>query len=456
MNDPSTSVFVLNSRAPSIEETEANSVDEGLRRLSIAEGDVDPMDAPARTFYALETRLTRRIEPVLIFIHFLAEMTPSALPWSRMQRNDSQSTPTQTKREATSFFPLQASTPTSFLTPRSADTYPADHSSVHVTPPTPPRLYRISTNPSPESPGTLATRRAGTGQLPPSALLSLNQMRFEGSHCDINGLGVGPGSPGFAGMETTEFDKGNDSTNPGMLFRMALGLEGKGVSSASPGGTMDLENTSPTMKATSLRHPLSPSPTQSSRKRLLSLTGPGSPLLSPDAVKIPPSLRGSKLLDKLNLSSPPSTSRSIASPPSPLIIRSSAYLHYSNTGPLTPLTPSHIPPAPRVDNGGSTFEWNSYSLPSPSYPDRPLKSIFTSSTDNSPARDFFSTLPTPPAQKGDRLPSLSPYNASPTARGSLSYSPLSAGQGIAGLGELGESLVEDVSPATNSYNPFFV
>lgn len=404
------------------------------------------------------TRSQRVPNLKLSMTSFLVKPTSIALPRSLMQRDDSQSTPTQTKRGASSFFPIQSPTPTSFLTPRSADTYPADHASVHVTPPTPPRLYRISTATSPESPGTLATRRAGTGQLPPSALLSLNQMRFEGSHRDINGLGVGPGSPGFAGMDTTEFDKAVDAINPGMLFRMALGLEGKGVSSSSspsPGGTMDLENTSPTIKSTSLRHPLSPSPTQSSRKRLLSL-GSGSPLLSPDAVKIPPSLRGSKLLDKLNLSSPPSTSRSIASPPSPLIIRSSAYLHYSNTGPLTPLTPSHIPPAPRVDLGGSTFEWNSYSLPSPSYPDRPIKSIFTSSTDNSPARDFFSTLPTPPAQKGDRLPPLSPYNSSPGARVTLSHSPLSAGQGIAGLGELGGSLVDDTAAAANSYNPFFV
>ena len=282
-------------------------------------------------------------------------------------------------------------------------------------------------------------------------------MRFEGSNRDagtnVNGLGVGPGSAGFAGMESTGFDS-NDATNPGMLFRLALGLEGKGASPVSPGGT---ENTSPTTKSTStLRHPLSPSPTTSSRKRLMSLTGPGSPLLSPE-VKIPPSLRGSKLLDKLNLSSPPSfsQSRSIASPPSPLILRSSAFLHYSNTGPLTPLTPSHIPPAPRLDSGSSTFEWNSYSLPSPSCPDRPLKAIFTSSTDISPARDFFSTLPTPPAQKGDRLPPMQAYHSASEGRGMLPYSPLSAGEGIAGLGELGESLVE-VPTGPVSYNPFFV
>ncbi|KAL8292550.1 hypothetical protein RQP46_001162 [Phenoliferia psychrophenolica] len=212
-----------------------------------------------------------------------------------------------------------------------------------VTPPTPPRRPTLSTrnSASPDSPGGVAARRAAAGKLPNKALASLQQMRFE-AHDAGMGLGVGPGSPGFgpASPGPVEGMEGL-SPGPGMTFRIALGLtNGKDVEGASSPveeGENVYTNASTLASPTLLRQ----SSTSSNKRR------PFSPSQAGEGVKIPPTLRGSKILDKLNLSSPPTLTSPLsmhrperAAPPSPLILRTSAFT-YSTTGPLTPLTPSH-------------------------------------------------------------------------------------------------------------------
>lgn len=289
---------------------------------------------------------------------------------------------------------------------------------VAIAEPTRPSLARQNT--SPES--GLAARRAASGKLPNKALLSLQQMRFETSN-SATGLGVGPGSAGFEGMEgiSPGFQPG-----AGMSLRLALGLGhdekegGKEAGSSSRPTTPTGEN-SPTMLGSPslLRSP-------SHRRRSPLPRSPGAsfvadPFASPE-VKIPPSLRGSKILDKLNLSSstlnsPLSPTRERPSPypapPSPLI-RTSAFT-YSNTGPLTPLTPSHIPGAPAL-GGGSSFDWFSYSMPdSPGCPTPPTSVKGAYSSDNlSPTKQAF-FLPTP-SSGGERQ------------RHTLPASPLGAGR----------------------------
>lgn len=322
--------------------------------------------------------------------------------------------------------PLGMDTTHEFATPDGPVLRP--NPSFDVSPPTPPR--RDSNSPassplsgkSPESPATLANRRATAGRLPNSALLSLRQMKFDAigvSSPSVDGLGVGPGSAGFVG-DFKDLQPGSGGRMPGMTFRMAMesgGMEGyssspKGSPVVTPGGT---ENT-PALASPSL---LSGAPvmrnfnSSGNRRRLMSLTsGPGSPLLSPE-VKIPPSLRGSKLLDKLNLSPlTPTRERGMSSPsaftatpPSPAILRSSAY-SYFNMGPMTPLTPGQLPNCPKLEQH-SQFAWSSYSLPSPGCPADPhsqggggggIKSIFgTGEGLSSPTQNFF--LPTPPTEQ---------------------------------------------------------
>ncbi|ORY69299.1 hypothetical protein BCR35DRAFT_308102 [Leucosporidium creatinivorum] len=310
---------------------------------------------------------------------------------------------------------------------------------VHVTPPSnyhslqdepadlPPPVAEIAApihpglarqNTSPES--GLAARRAASGKLPNKALLSLQQMRFETSN-SATGLGVGPGSAGFEGMEGIS---PGFQTAAGMNLRLALGLghddkEGSKDAGSSRPTTPTGEN-SPSMLGSPslLRSP-------SNRRRSPLPRSPGAsfvtdPFASPE-VKIPPSLRGSKILDKLNLS--PSTLNSPLSPtperpspypapPSPLI-RTSAFT-YSNTGPLTPLTPSHVPGAPTL-GGGSSFDWFSYSMPdSPGCPTPPtsVKGAYTSDNLSPTKQAFF--LPTP-SPSGDRQ--RHPLPASPLGAG---------------------------------------
>lgn len=300
-----------------------------------------------------------------------------------------------------------------------------------VTPPTPPRT-RTNTSTtgslrtSPESPG-VASRRAAAGKLGSLTLVSLAQMRFASQEGGM-GLGVGPGSAGFEGMEGLS---PGAQTGPGMAFRMALGLHAE---QSDSGGRTPTQNDpsenvfeSPPRPST-LTSPLLRSNSTSNRNRLLSLS-PGSHvhgLASPEMVKIPPSLRGSKILDKLNLSTSPQLSPSLSGspsrpsytndPPSPLV-RSSAFNH-STAGPLTPLTPSRIPGAPLLSSGGSTFEWSSYSMPdSPGCPIQPVQSVFLE-PDVSPRQPFF--MPDGRVGLGRQIPVSPLYER---ARGAGSFFP---------------------------------
>lgn len=243
------------------------------------------------------------------------------------------------------------------------------------------------------------------------------------------GLGLGPGSAGFESLEgispgLPRVSSGSPGLQggAGMAFRLALGLDGGKEEDDlhSRDSREDDENSNwPSPPQSVLASPtLIRQTSLSNRRRLLSL-GPGAATpSSPEMVKIPPSLRGSKILDKLNLSASPQLSSPrdrttyANSPPSPVIIRSSAF-SYINTGPLTPLTPSHIPGAPLLSSGGSTFEWCSYSQPdSPTCPVAPIRSVFLED-DVSPRQPFF--LPTPPSESVRPSLSRSPIPGSPLA-----------------------------------------
>lgn len=232
-----------------------------------------------------------------------------------------------------------------------------------------------------------------------------------GSFCE--GLGVGPGSPGFEGLE------GLSPLIPtgaaGQAFRAALGLDSPKDGSKTPPTIFNpkKENEKSLIPTSDSNGDLSSSilaspdnffirsPSANNRRRLLGLNSTSSPhsttttaTNSDNLVKIPPSLRGSRILDTLNLSpqtphlssprliAPPRTSSSSQdSPTNSPISRSSAFNNYFSTAPLTPLTPSHMPGAPSLpySNSGG-FEWSSYSMPdSPSCPLPPgPKSIFES------------------------------------------------------------------------------
>ncbi|KAI5480866.1 hypothetical protein MNV49_006675 [Pseudohyphozyma bogoriensis] len=253
-------------------------------------------------------------------------------------------------------------------------------------------------------------------KLPNKALLSLHKMRFEANDGGA-GLGVGPGSPGFENMEGI-------SPGPGKTFRLALGLDKDGGVS-SPGEENDSSYaTTPTGGAYSLASPGVLRDSSIARRRAQGARSPATELPGQsDSVKIPPTLRGSKILDKLNLSTPPALTSPLSSsprdnraPPSPLIARTSAFT-FSNTGPLTPLTPSHLPGAPNL-NGTTGFDWSSYAIPdSPSTPAATARSLFLESS-ISPRQPFF--LPTPPSDGSHSRPPLmrsqSQLVSSPLAR----------------------------------------
>ncbi|KAM0755594.1 hypothetical protein T439DRAFT_320294 [Meredithblackwellia eburnea MCA 4105] len=289
-----------------------------------------------------------------------------------------------------------------FITPDASSSEPKVPFLANITPPTPPRRPVLTSNQSSgDSPGGVAARRAAAGKLPNKALISLQKMRFDAPSGGA-GLNIGPGSPGYeACLEGA-------SPLPGMTFRLALGLDknGKDASSATPSPVDETENiyaTTPT-GSNSLGAPtlIRTSSTSSNKRRNKgSPSSPGSiGSTSPEPVKIPPTLRGSKILEKLNLSSPPTLASPLspgrAGPPSPLIMRTSAF-NFSNTGPLTPLTPSHLPGAPNL-NSNSGFDW--FMPESPSTPLGPSKTAMYLETSISPRQPFF--LPTPPSDAGPR------------------------------------------------------
>ena len=313
-----------------------------------------------------------------------------------------------------------------------------------LTPPTPPRLRRLGSSSSaktasPDSPGSLLARRAASGKLPPKALLSLQQMRLDSS-AGGEGLGVGPGSAGFDGLELSP---ALSSAGAGMTFRLALGLEGKDgkVSGAtSPGLAPDDVENAPAS-------PLGSAPTLLRQKSWGRSGGTVNRLpQTPDGIKFPTALRASKSPSlTLNLSPPslgaplsasPTRTSFLASstsptagsaPPSPLVMRSSAFA-YTNAGPLTPLTPSHIPGAPALGGDAGYFSWNAFSDPaSPSCPvppnlcqapETPTSEGKMGSTLSPLRTGFFGQPETPPAQQyGGRQRPVMP--ASPLGQGRM-------------------------------------
>ncbi|KAK4055244.1 hypothetical protein OIV83_000525 [Microbotryomycetes sp. JL201] len=195
--------------------------------------------------------------------------------------------------------------------------------------------------------GGLAARRAASGKLPNKALLSLRRMSFETPNASL-GLGVGPGSAGFEGMDISPGPE--PSTN--MAFRLSLEQEASmGECSPTDRGTGPFVPKPQVLVApwTSTaakreRLPRSPGiiplhdyfssrPTRASQGRP---TGSSSPML------------GSPTRDRSsNFSSP--------------VMRSSAFA--ANTGVLTPLTPSHMPNAPAIGGDAPVFDYFNYTCP---------------------------------------------------------------------------------------------
>ncbi|GAA6004463.1 hypothetical protein JCM10207_000737 [Rhodosporidiobolus poonsookiae] len=219
-----------------------------------------------------------------------------------------------------------------------------------VTPVTPPDFR-------PEIPrgGNLAARRAASGSLPNKALISLQQMRFESSREAGMGLGVGPPSSGL------DVSPGG----PGLTFRLAMGLDGDEKDGASsPARSPGVENIA--IDSPSALGPPAAFRWSSQQAGNKMPRSPGEmPSFSGEAFK--PSLRNTNL--RLNLggatfspASSPLPSPSGERPPNSPLTRSSAF-HFANTGPRTPLTPSHLPGAPSLGGGNASFSWFSYSMP---------------------------------------------------------------------------------------------
>ncbi|GAA5972234.1 hypothetical protein JCM11641_002367 [Rhodosporidiobolus odoratus] len=247
--------------------------------------------------------------------------------------------------------------------------------------------------------GNLATRRTATGKLPPKALLSLQQMRFESSREAGMGLGVGPPSSGLEGLSPG---------GPGFTFRAAMGLDAE----EKDGRRSPL--LSPGVENIYLASPSS--------------LGPPAHLKWP-AQKRNPNLRLNIAAANYSPSSSPLHSSSDRAPPSPHIKRSSAF-HISNTGPRTPLTPSHLPGAPILGGGGAAFTWSSYSFPdSPGCPVPPPGSQVAERTCyfddigvSSPTSSNGTYFPTPSSERS-RTPmgmNRHPMPASPLAQGVFS------------------------------------
>ncbi|GAA5891164.1 hypothetical protein JCM6882_006444 [Rhodosporidiobolus microsporus] len=283
-----------------------------------------------------------------------------------------------------------------------------------VTPVTPPDFH-----PEPSRPGNLAARRAASGKLPNKALLSLQQMRFEASADAGMGLGVGPPSSGLEGVSPG---------GPGFTFRAAMGLDddvkdGRRSPLSSP-GVENIALDSPTGLG-------SPAQLRGSSQMTLKMPrSPGataSPALGSEAFK--PSLRNTNLRLNLNNTSYSPSSSPLPSPstivPSSPVTRSSAF-HIANTGPRTPLTPSHLPGAPSLGGGGAVFNWVPYSnLDSPGCPVPPpgvpveRTCYFSDLGASSPSSANGTYLPTPGSERG-RTPfgmHRGPMPASPLGQG---------------------------------------
>ncbi|GAA5852444.1 hypothetical protein JCM5353_007366 [Sporobolomyces roseus] len=248
---------------------------------------------------------------------------------------------------------------------------------------------------------TLAERRASAGKLPNRAFLSLMQMKFEASEDAGMGLGVGPPSAGFDGMEDVGL------AQAGKVFQLAMETDKRDEESD---GRHQEPSTSPLLAAPGIGN---------EGGRTLRRSG-STGSLRPSRSRSP--LRSTRPYS-FHATESPSRSPSLHCPASPLVKRSSAFSS-SNNGPLTPLTPSHIPGAPSLSNSSSAFEWFSYSIPnSPGFPSRPVSPAppqFDSSSLTlplTPTSDSGSITPTGRthfSQKSMKIPS------SPLGRGRFS------------------------------------
>ncbi|GAA5838334.1 hypothetical protein JCM9279_003205 [Rhodotorula babjevae] len=230
-------------------------------------------------------------------------------------------------------------------------------------------------------PSSLAARRAASGKLPGGTLAGLQQMRFEASGDAGMGLGVEPGTSGFESMAL-------DGVSPA----------GSGVTLLAPFVASDERSGRSSRSST-------PQPLDKS-------------MVAERAVRRTPSSLVLRLPRGFGSSSSPLSSPSTTAPPSPHISRTSAFV-LGNSGPRTPLTPSHMPPAPSLGGGGASFEWHSYSFPdSPGCPSAPAAEracYFSDAIPSSPSSDRTAYLPTPGCEKA-RTPSgrnRTPMPASP-------------------------------------------
>ncbi|GAA5857094.1 hypothetical protein JCM8547_007955 [Rhodosporidiobolus lusitaniae] len=288
-------------------------------------------------------------------------------------------------------------TPIALATPVAPTDVPFFGAAVPITPPG----FKPELGVAGNLAGNLAARRAASGKLPSKALLSLQQMRFESSRDAGMGLGVGPPSSGLEGISPG---------GPGFTFQAAMGLHDKsGSRSSSPLPSPGVENIALDSPSLGAPAPIRWGSPQNGNK--LPRSPGGIPSLSSEAFK--PSLRGTNL--RINLSaagmspsSSPLPSPSGERPPSsPLIKRTSAF-HISNTGPRTPLTPSHLPGAPTLGAGGPAFEWFAFSMPdSPGCPAPPpgaqvaeRSCYFSDLTPASPTSSNGTYLPTPGSERG--------------------------------------------------------
>ncbi|KAM0793428.1 hypothetical protein ACM66B_000876 [Microbotryomycetes sp. NB124-2] len=225
--------------------------------------------------------------------------------------------------------------------------------------------------------GGLAARRAASGKLPSKALLSLRRMSFETPNASL-GLGVGPGSAGFEGMDVSPGPE--PMTN--MAFRFSLEQEAA-MDAWSP--------TDAEIGPTDLVPQIQVAPWTSTSKRL-----PRSPGIIPlhdyfstrstRASRDRPAGSASPL--------PGSPVRERTSPYSSPVMRSSAFV--ANTGVLTPLTPSHLPNAPTIGAGAPVFDYFTYTCP---------ESPMHSPKDASAGQSYF--LPTPSSEDAQGAPILS-------------------------------------------------
>lgn len=254
--------------------------------------------------------------------------------------------------------------------------------------------------PEPVRPSNLAARRAASGSLPSNTLAGLQRMRFEASRDAGMGLGVEPGTPGDESMEGVS-PAGSGAT-----------LRPRGDAGVGRGGSTSSRPTTPLLPAGTDKF----GTIERAARRMPSLV-----------LKLP---RG------FGSTPSPLSSPSTVAPPSPHISRSSAFI-LGTSGPRTPLTPSHLPPAPALGSGGPAFEWHSYSFPdSPGCPAAPTgvpvaerTCYFGEVIPPSPTlSDRTAYLPTPGSEKA-RTPSAvrtrTPMPASPLGQGRFEASAAS-------------------------------